>query len=423
MLSMQENQRLTRVGPGTPVGELLRRYWHPIAPSAALLKEPTKAVRILGEDLVLYRDRSGALGLIGQACAHRRVNLLYGIPEQHGLRCPYHGWLYDETGRCLEQPAEAPDSTFKDRIKLPAYPVQELGGLIWAYLGPDPAPLLPRWDLFVMENVVRDIGVTVIPCNWVQIMENSMDPVHVEWLHGWLTKYVLERRGEEMPPWQRPFLKRHVKIGFDVFDHGIIKRRVVEGGSEEDDLWRFGHPIVFPNILRTGGGANWPEFQYRVPMDDTHTLHISYTCYAPGPAVLVPRQDVVPYYDVPFKDQQGRYILDAALIQDFVAWVEQGPIADRSQERLAESDKGIILYRRLLREQLEKVAEGVDPMNVFRDPENNQCVVVSQEKVYYGRSRRHVGSYQNVHQRFSPVIQQVDELFQKAAEAAEKSPT
>ena len=136
MLTKAENNRLTRVGPGTPMGELFRRYWLPIAGSAELLDNPTKAVRLLGEDLVLYKDLSGRLGLVQAACAHRRIHLLYGIPEQRGLRCPYHGWLYDETGQCLEMPAEPKDSTFPSRVRLDAYPVQERQGLVFAYLGP-----------------------------------------------------------------------------------------------------------------------------------------------------------------------------------------------------------------------------------------------------------------------------------------------
>jgi 5,5'-dehydrodivanillate O-demethylase len=131
------------VGPGAPGGELMRRYWHPIAASGELNEKPTKSVRILGEDLILYKDRSGTLGLIDESCPHRRVNMLYGIPEEKGLRCPYHGWLMDEAGQCIEMPAEAPDSTFKDRVKVKGYPAQELGGLVFAYLGPEPAPLLP----------------------------------------------------------------------------------------------------------------------------------------------------------------------------------------------------------------------------------------------------------------------------------------
>ena len=157
MLTQEQNDLLTRVGPGTPMGELMRRYWQPVAPAAELGNNPTKEVRLLGEDLVLYRDRSGTYGLVGRYCAHRRVNLAYGIPEERGLRCMYHGWLYDETGQCIEQPFEEtvrPEARFKDKIKLPGYPVQEMGGILFAYLGPEPAPLLPRWEYLVMEGNV-----------------------------------------------------------------------------------------------------------------------------------------------------------------------------------------------------------------------------------------------------------------------------
>jgi 5,5'-dehydrodivanillate O-demethylase len=177
MLSREENELLTQVGRGTPMGQLLRRYWYPIAASSELIERPTKAVRILGEDLVLYRDKQGRPGLIAPQCAHRRMSMLLGIPENDGLRCPYHGWLYGSDGKCLEQPyecAEDPDSAFKDRIRLTAYPAKELGGLVFAYLGPEPAPLLPRWDLLVRDGVLRDIGAAVIPCNWLQIMENAL---------------------------------------------------------------------------------------------------------------------------------------------------------------------------------------------------------------------------------------------------------
>jgi len=171
-------------------------------------------------------------------------------------------------------PAEAPDSTFKDRVRITAYPVQELGGLIFAYLGPQPVPLLPRWDLLVMDQVWRDIGVTMIPCSWLQCMENSVDPVHTEWLHGHYYNYVLQRKVEQDERGDR-FVARviphHAKIGFDMFEYGIIKRRVREGGSEADPEWRIGHPILFPNILRVG----W-TFQIRVPMDDTHTWHLMF---------------------------------------------------------------------------------------------------------------------------------------------------
>src|SRR6476661_6611193 len=170
MLTAEEQQRLTQVGPGTPMGNLLRRYWHPITTVAELEAEPVLPLRLLGENLAIYRNSGGQIGLMAERCPHRGASLAYGIPEAEGLRCPYHGWLFDAEGRCLEQPAEPAGSTFHNRIRTPAYPVQEMGGLIWAYLGPKPAPLLPRFDLFVQENRDRRIGIARIPCNWLQVM-------------------------------------------------------------------------------------------------------------------------------------------------------------------------------------------------------------------------------------------------------------
>ena len=383
MLSVKENQRLTQVGPGTPMGDLMRRYWHPIGASAELDQEPTKSVRLLGESLVLYKDRSGVLGLIQESCPHRRVNLLYGIPEQRGLRCPYHGWLFDESGRCLEMPAEAPDSTFKDRVTVVAYPVQELGGLVFAYLGPEPAPLLPRWDMLVDDNFEKEIGLEVLDCNWLQCMENSVDPVHTEWLHGWLTVYGLERLGKTPPPPPegQPLVARHLRIGFDRFEYGIIKRRILEGQTEENDDWAAGHPILFPNILKVGTGRRY-NFQFRTPMDDTHTLHIGYFAVRPEPGKEAPKQERIPFRSMPARDEvTGRFRIEANVnfAQDVMAWITQGPVAPRHLERLAESDKGIILYRRLLMEQMAIVQDGGEPMNVFRDAAANQVIEIATE--------------------------------------------
>ena len=353
MLSQEENDQLTQVGRGTPMGELMRRYWHPIAASSELIDKPTKAVRLLGEDLVLYRDKQGRPGLIGPQCAHRRMSMLLGIPDNDGLRCPYHGWLYGKDGKCLEQPyesAEDPASRFKDRIRMPAYPVQELGGLVFAYLGPEPAPLIPRWELFVRDGVLRDIGAAVIPCNWLQIMENSLDPVHVEWLHQHFFNYVQERLG------RTDFKGKpvsHKKINFKEFEHGIIKTRMLEGQTEDSEDWQVGHPVLFPNILLSGSTQR-PTFQIRVPLDDTHTLHLWYTCYARDDAKP---QDVIPFYNVPVPgvDATGEpdwSLLDNNSGEDMIAWIIQGGIADRTQEALGLSDKGIILYRKQLKEQM-----------------------------------------------------------------------
>ena len=382
MLSIQENETLTRVGRGTPMGELMRRYWHPIAAAAALDERPTKEVRLLGEDLVLYKDRSGTLGLIDRVCAHRRVNLAYGIPEEHGLRCMYHGWLYDETGQCIEQPFEEtvhPDGRFKEKVKLAGYPVEELSGLVFAYLGPDPVPLLPHWEQLLWDNTVRDIAITELPCNWLQCQENSLDPVHVEWLHSYMGAYRATDRNALA---QRGSSLAHQKIGFDEFEYGIIKRRLLEGKDEDDDEWKEGHPVLFPNILLVGNEAR-ATFQFRVPVDDRNTLHISIYNHRAAPGTVAPTQDVVPYRYVPLKDDEGRFILDWTFNQDYMVWSTQGPIAAREREILGASDVGIILFRKQLRRNIEVMEDGGDPMNVFRGS-HGQLLHSPVEKVKFG---------------------------------------
>jgi 5,5'-dehydrodivanillate O-demethylase len=377
MISVEANEKLTSVGKGTPMGELMRRYWHPVAATVQLDERPTKPVRILGEDLVLYKDRSGTYGLIDRLCPHRRVDLSYGIPEEIGLRCMYHGWLYDETGQCIEQPFEEtvhPDGRFKEKVRINAYPVEEMGGLLWSYMGPAPAPLLPRWDLFVWNNVLRDIGTTVLPCNWLQCMENSLDPVHLEWLHGYWSNYMAADMGVDetlIPP-----NRRHTKIAFEPFKHGIIKRRTYTDTTEEDTPWKVGHPIVFPIWLRVGTG-----FQMRVPIDDTHTMHWHYNVYAPPTGVTAPTQDVIPHREVPLYQEDGRFAVDFTIGQDTMVWVTQGPLAQRNLEKLGESDKGIIFYRKMLQEQMEVVAQGGEPINTFRDPGENEIIELWQENV------------------------------------------
>ena len=198
MLTAEQNELLTRVGPGTPCGELMRRYWHPIA-AGSELEAPrwNKRVRVLGENLVLFKDREGRLGLITEQCPHRHASLAFGIPTKDGIRCPYHGWEFGLDGQCLAQPNEPEKSAFRHKIKTPAYAVEELGGVIWAYLGPaETKPLVPRIDGFVREGMIRMLGRCVVPCNWLQIMENSLDPVHTEWLHGHTYEFVKEQKGQ-----------------------------------------------------------------------------------------------------------------------------------------------------------------------------------------------------------------------------------
>src|SRR5665213_3880699 len=185
----------------------------------------TKRVKILVEDLVLFRDRSGKFGLIAEACPHRRASLAYGIPEADGIRCPYHGWKFDATGQCRDMPNEPTGSTFSERTQTTAYPVEELGGLLFAYLGPQPAPQLPRLDGFVVPGTVRMVGTALVPCNWLQIMENSLDPVHTEWLHGHLQEWVEEQRDRIKPSYA--ISRHHVNIAFEEFKYGIYKLSLI----------------------------------------------------------------------------------------------------------------------------------------------------------------------------------------------------
>jgi len=173
-LSVAENELITHVGPGTPGGAMMRRYWHPIGFASELKKRPLRR-RLLGEDLVMFRDDHGKLGLLTLRCSHRGTSLEFGHIEDGGLRCCYHGWLYDVDGKILQMPGEPSDSTYKDRIKQKAYKLEELGGILFAYLGPEPAPLLPRWDVMVRQDGVRALAGRVMHCNFLQAVENSVD--------------------------------------------------------------------------------------------------------------------------------------------------------------------------------------------------------------------------------------------------------
>ena len=381
MLSVEQNERLTRVGPGTPMGELMRRYWHPIAASVELdADNPTKEVRLLGEDLVLYRDAKGTLGLIEPSCAHRKANLSYGIPEENGIRCAYHGWIFNETGQCVDQPSEPEGSKFKEKVRIKAYKAQELGGAIFAYMGPEPAPLLPRIDVLVWPGIRRTQSVH-IPCNWLQCHENSLDPLHFQWLHRYWGGWIMnkERPPEERDAWNARIGARgadHRKIGFEITDYGVIKRRLVGDETEQDDHWQMGHPILFPNILHITS-----NLQYRVPIDDTHTLHfvIDLQPLAPGQE----QPDVVSHQEVPCFDEKGRIKSDWVLGQDQAAWIMQSAIMDRSTERLGVSDVGLIMFRRMLNEQMEIVAQGGEPMNVHRNEDENEILIYPVEHFEY----------------------------------------
>jgi 5,5'-dehydrodivanillate O-demethylase len=412
MVTAVENAFLTQVGPGKPMGDLLRRYWQPFAALSDIENKWTHKVRLLGEDLVLFKDRSGDLGLIDEHCPHRRTSLAYGIPEKHGIRCSYHGWVFDKAGVCLEQP-NGDSTAMVGKTMTSAYPVREMAGILYAYMGPLPAPELPRFDAFVEQPAIRMLGRAIIPVNWLQIMENSLDPVHTEWLHGKYYEFQKEEEGTKVK-----ISQHHLKIGFDEFEHGIIKRRLLEGQAEDAEDWVVGHPILFPNQLSVGNGSEknkFHAFQIRVPVDDEHTLHLWYTAFVPPPGRPAPAglTDKLHTFEVPLFDEKGGHLVDFVDGQDVMAWIGQGAIADRTAERLSASDVGIVKYRRMLVREVEKMKAGEDPKGVLRDPAKNERIDLPAEKDRLYFQERFEDFVGRTHLRYSPVSKQLIEMFGK----------
>jgi len=257
MLSAEENQRFTQVGRGTPMGELLRCYWHPVGCTETVTKKPQR-VKVLGEELVLYRGESGKPVLMQARCAHRSLALDYGRVEGDCLRCPYHGWLYDASGQCLEQPAEPEGSGFKEKIKLTAYPVQELSGITFGYMGPLPAPLLPLYDVLLMEDGVKEVQVQTIHANFFNHVENIVDISHLAWLHG----YTFPAYGA-----------RKVTYHWERTPYGANNVMTMEG-IEDTHISCYGFPLVnrFALPAVDPNGELVRSMIYRVPADDASTL-------------------------------------------------------------------------------------------------------------------------------------------------------
>ena len=360
MLTKEENELLTQVGPGTPAGTLLRRYWYPVSLAQDITDDsPTKFVRVLGEDLVIFKDKSGRLGLLADKCSHRNASLVYGRVEERGISCAYHGWLYDCEGNILETPPEINEAITKS-VKQRAYKIKEHIGLVFAYLGPDPAPPLPPYDTMFRKDGTRMVRVhPPLNCNWFQAMENSMDPAHLQVLHQ---EFI--GRGREPVNTTRGYTDDVEDFIFYMTDYGgLMKKRTYKNGMVDQ------HPVLFPNILRQGSST-----QFRTPIDDTHTLHIRMHFYpnadgsedpnAFDPEILIdPPNKTDPEKDHPFT----KFILHDVNSQDQMAWETQGPITDRTAEHLSYSDRGVVMLRRIMKEQIQLVHEGKDPIGVFRD--------------------------------------------------------
>jgi 5,5'-dehydrodivanillate O-demethylase len=369
MITREQNERLTQTGAGTPGGELLRRYWQPLCPSGELTKErPKKRITVMGEKLLIFRDAQGNYGCVEEFCKHRGVSLYYGYPEDDGIRCCYHGWKYDCAGRCIDMPFEK-DSPLKNEIRLKAYPVEKLGGMLFVYMGPDPkkAPLLPRLDVVVREDGLREIKI--FPdhaCNWLQVQENTADSTHTYFLHGLMDVHL----GLKHP--FAPYYRRPIdKLEFSRCEWGMDKAIHYGGDVPEIEIRP---PMIFPNILRIPNGPV-EVMHWRVPIDDSNT-RVIYMSFEPKPGLRTPEgADVGFEYVKPMLTEDGDYDLKSFFSQDQMALETQGAIYDRTNENLGLSDRGIVLFRRMLEEQMDLVGQGKEPtIAVVRDPAKNRII-------------------------------------------------
>lgn len=360
------NKLLTEVGPGTPCGELMRRYWQPIATSAGLQDVPRK-VRVLGEDLVLFRDRKGRAGLLYPRCMHRGTSLYYGRIEADGIRCCYHGWLFDVEGRCLDQPCEPEGGRHREQARQPWYPVEERYGLVFAYLGPpEKKPVLPRYDnledLAPEEMLWSHVGgfgatgddsLSIVPYSWLQMNDNIMDPFHVQVLHSTFSGIQFHQKFALMP-----------KVDFFAVDHGVCYSAVrqLENGQEVDRIssWLMPNIMSVPDIqFRAGASSN---IAWVMPVDDSSyvmAMVMKLPKGSEGPALRINGKLWGEMTEAERQRSPG----------DFEAQSGQGPISLHSEEHLVTSDRGIMLQRRILEKQIEVVAHGGDPLGVSFDPE------------------------------------------------------
>jgi nitrite reductase/ring-hydroxylating ferredoxin subunit len=355
---------LVEVGPGTRAGELLRRYWHPIARCEEATALP-RDVRVLGEDLVLYRSLDGVPGLVSPRCCHRGTNLFYGKVEAGGIRCPYHGWLFAADGQCLDQPCEPDRGRNRSSYRQPWYPVVEYHGLVFAYLGPaEKQPVFPRYDIFEgLDEAIEEIviidhfafgGPSEAPCNWFQTHENAMDPYHVFILHNAISGPQFDPKLEIWPriAWQRNELGITATQDRELPD-GTTLHRVTEVRIPTVRV------IPTPTLTVLGKTNN---LSWAVPIDDT-TTRVYAMVRKPRdrpPQGLPVYGDGKNWFDLSDEEHQ-RYP------GDYEAQVGQGAITLHSEERLASTDRGVSMVRRQFKDQVDAVAQGRDPVGVSFD--------------------------------------------------------
>ncbi len=391
MLAAEENDLLCMTGPGTPGGEMIRRYWQPVALAEEMpAGAPPKPIRILSEELTLFRDGMRRLGLLGIHCSHRAADLSYGRIENGGLRCLYHGWLYDVEGNCIEQPGEPEGSNFKDKVKQLSYPVKEAGGLIFAYMGPGEPPLLPAYEFMTAPDESLFASKVFSACNYLQGNEGNLDPAHLSFLHKFFKDGERSRVVTGGISTSNTYFGTVVSPTIEVepadFGLRIFTVRDAEDGKTYVRITNFVYPCLATNPQGIDGyNVNW-----HVPIDDHTSWKIRVGFKRGGPIdKLQARADFmrevddewVPHRNIGNHYQQDRDEMEATSfigmgrffpVHDLFATENQGPIQDRTREHLGYTDKAIAAHRRLLLGAVRAVQEGVDPPHVIRDASQNR---------------------------------------------------
>ncbi|MPZ49498.1 MAG: Rieske 2Fe-2S domain-containing protein [Dehalococcoidia bacterium] len=387
MLTEEQNDTLTRVGPGTPMGDLMRRYWIP-----AILEwevpepdSPPVIIKLLGEELVAFRQTDGRVGVVGARCAHRRAHLFWGRNEENGIRCVYHGWKFDCEGACVDMPSEPEESNFKDKVRIPAYPTYEVGGVIWCYMGPPekrPAPPLFAWTQ--LPSTHRTISKIWQQCNWLQALEGGIDTVHSNFLHGGRPPGV--KYSENDPRGRANNFSTAPILEVVPTDYGYTYAGIRSMGAEGTNHVRGYHWVMPWYQIRAGGGNSGHIW---IPIDDENTMVFNWTCtFAEEPmserAHKMTGSGNELFVDIDVenncrsvRNMDNKYLIDRQVqktetysgipgtnTQDRAVQESMGPIADRTLERLGTTDGAIINARRSLLKAVKTVQDGGEPPGV-----------------------------------------------------------
>jgi phenylpropionate dioxygenase-like ring-hydroxylating dioxygenase large terminal subunit len=398
MLKTEENERVTRVGPGTPMGEVMRRYWQPMLLSTELPEPdcPPLRVRILGEDLIAFRDTEGKVGLVDAFCPHRRAPMFFGRNEECGLRCVYHGWKFDRNGTCVDMPSEPPDSLFKTKVRITAYPTYEAAGVVFTYMGPpEKQPPNPDFEWMRAPDTHRFVSKTFEEANWLQALEGGIDSSHSSFAHN-------ERLGDKQNWVRNKDTAPRLDVEKTAYGFNYSSTRDV---GDEGWYVRIYH-YVMPHVqmrgsitAMEGGRAKVPKFDGHVwvPIDDEHTMVYNMLWAYDKDVPMTPEyieqweifngrgpDDQLPGFK-PKRNLSNDYMIDrqrqktqtftgivGVNTQDMALQEGMGPICDRTKEHLGTSDKAIIAARQLLLEACDDVAAGKDPRGT--DPADYRSV-------------------------------------------------